>query len=138
MFLQQNISPAEHLHKRRRRSPAGAGRLRGARCAVRGGRRRSAERAWADRDLEERLTAWQQQLDEAANWPEGARDDQGRGWEALSRDLAWALAVWAHTPWMPLNRAAARQNFHEMLPSQMAAHRSVRGQVDPGAAGEGG
>jgi hypothetical protein len=87
-----------------------------------------AQQAWAERDLEATLDAWRQQLTEAADWPEGFRDDRGRGWEALSRDAAWVLACAAAAPWSPLDADTAGQAYHDLLPEQLADNEACAGK----------
>lgn len=76
----------------------------------------ASDQHMAQAHLSEKLEYWQIQLDEATDWPEEYRDHKGRGWEALTRDFAWALASYAVTPWMPLSEDKAHDKFDEMVP----------------------
>ncbi|MFT3832869.1 MAG: AAA family ATPase [Micropruina sp.] len=61
------------------------------------------------------LASWHRQYAEAAGWPEGQTDDRGRGWEALARDGAWALALLAAHPAYPLTDSEAEAAYLGML-----------------------
>jgi hypothetical protein len=61
------------------------------------------------------IKGWAARLRLAADWPEGERDDQGRGWEALSYQSAWSLARLAVHPAYPLTDADAGRTYMELL-----------------------
>lgn len=82
------------------------------------------QRARADRHVADDLHDWRVRLAVAANWPEGEKDARGRGWEALSRDFAWSVAIMAATPWAkPIDGEA---EFEEALPPEMLANPKCR------------
>lgn len=74
-------------------------------------RQREAARAHVDAVIK----GWRARLELAADWPEGERDEQGRGWEALARDAAWSLARLAAHPAYPLAEADAERTYRELL-----------------------
>jgi hypothetical protein len=80
----------------------------------------------AQRYLDEELERWRLRLEEAADWPEGHQDAQGRGWEALSRDLAWTMARLAVAPWAP--EFDPEQAYLDLLPDVMAANPKCQGK----------
>src|SRR5699024_812333 len=80
----------------------------------------SGQKQTADSVQIEKLKYWQIQLDDAETWEEGYRDDRGRGWEALTRDFAWAIASYAITPWMPMTETEAPELYNRMLPEVIA------------------
>ena len=80
----------------------------------------SGQKQTADSVQIEKLKYWQIQLDDAETWEEGYRDDRGRGWEALARDFAWAIASYAITPWMPMTETEAPELYNRMLPEVIA------------------
>ncbi len=82
------------------------------------------QRARADKHVEDTLLDWRFRLAEVAAWPEGQRDARGRGWEALSRDLAWAVAILAATPWAP--PVGGEAEFEKTLPPEMLADPKCR------------
>lgn len=67
------------------------------------------------------LFDWKARLAAAANWGEGERDHKERGWEALTRDFAWALASQAVCPWTPLEEADAALLYASVLPDAIAS-----------------
>jgi len=83
------------------------------------GRQREADAA--DLGL---IGLWQRRLAEAVEWDDDMRDDRGRGWEALVRDCAYALACRAAAPWSAMDVAAARDLFEQLMPDEIAEARS--------------
>lgn len=77
--------------------------------------------AWADREQASQLEWWQTKLDDAALWPEGKTDAEGRGWELLCRDFSWALAKMAVCPWLRMDEDDAALLYDTMLPVDMAS-----------------
>lgn len=65
--------------------------------------------------VESVLRTWRRRLEDAADWPEDERDEQGRGWESLARDAAWSLALLAVHPAYPLTEAEAERTYMELL-----------------------
>lgn len=63
---------------------------------------------------------WRAKFAEALDMEEGERDEEGRGWEALACDWAWACAKTTLTPWTPLNAASGRALYDEVLPPEFA------------------
>jgi len=76
------------------------------------------EREESDGLVESQLESWAELLDEAATWPDGVRDDRGRGWEAMAYQFAWALAKMAACPWMGIDEVGAALRYHEVLPAE--------------------
>lgn len=75
------------------------------------------------------IDGWRERLDEAAEWPDGARDDRGRGWESLVRDLAWALAMLAAAPWAPMSETDAFVHLDALLPAEMVDVPALQGKL---------
>lgn len=88
----------------------------------------TAQRQWATTYAESVLARWHDLLAEAQDWPEGQTDAQGRGWEKLARDAAWACARLAASPWTPTTPQQARDAYHEMLPPAIAQNAKCRGK----------
>lgn len=88
----------------------------------------SGQKGMAKSHQAEKLEYWKDLLEDAETWDEGYRDHQGRGWEALTRDFAWALASYATTPWMPLQEDEARDLYDSMLPQPLADDPKCRGK----------
>jgi hypothetical protein len=76
------------------------------------------EREWADQHVDRILEGWRAKLAEAVGWDEGERDELGRGWEALSYQLAWALAMLVATPWTRLDEFEAAEIYERLLPEE--------------------
>jgi hypothetical protein len=91
-----------------------------------------AERAWADADTAGNVDYWRTLLADASTWDESVRDESGRGWEALSRDCAWAFARLAVTPWTPLSIDDASALYDEVLPPELASDEKCAGKWDDG------
>jgi hypothetical protein len=79
------------------------------------------QQAEADHHVDRIVTTWRDRLAEAAQWDEGERDEHGRGWEALSYQFAWALAMLAACPWTKLDDGEAEELFHDTLPEEFHA-----------------
>jgi len=77
-----------------------------------------AEQAWADKHVERVIEGWRAKLAEAVEWDEGVRDELGRGWEALSYQFAWALAMLVATPWTRFEEADAEHTYGRLLPEE--------------------
>lgn len=73
------------------------------------------QQAAAKAHVEAVVKGWRARLGAAADWPEGERDGQGRGWETLARDAAWSLARLAVHPAYPLTEAEAERTYRELL-----------------------
>lgn len=71
---------------------------------------------------------WAALLAQADNWVEGERDEKGRGWEALARDFAWAVASWAVCPWMPLTEDEAQEFYEDALPTGIGSDPKCKGK----------
>lgn len=78
------------------------------------------QREQADKYTEQKIQFWRDRLQGAAEWPEGYRDPQGRGWEGLVRDAAWSLALLATCPWVGMSETEAARRFGEILPEAIA------------------
>jgi len=77
---------------------------------------------WSDRHMAEVVGTWRARFAAALDWPDGQTDDDGRGWEALSRDWAWACARMAVTPWLALEEDGARDLYDDVLPIDLATN----------------
>lgn len=86
------------------------------------------QKAAADQYVEAKIFDWKVKLAEASTWSDGERDEKGRGWEALSRDAAWTVAMTAVCPWTPLTEADAESVFDDLLPQVIAADRKCAGK----------
>lgn len=82
----------------------------------------------ADTFLEDTLFDWKVRLGDAAGWEEGQRDHVGRGWEALARDAAWAVASLAVCPWVGLTEDKAQSTYEALLPDQIATDPKCKGK----------
>lgn len=87
-----------------------------------------AHRAQADQHLDNELFDWQARLGSATAWDEGQTDEKGRGWEALSRDFAWAIAKMTVCPWTRLTPETAQAQYDRILPEVMATNPKCRGK----------
>lgn len=87
-----------------------------------------AQRRSASQYVETELMDWSMRLGDATGWPEGHTDDRGRGWEALTRDFAWAIARIAVCPWTPLTEDQAQAQYESILPEAMASNPKCRGK----------
>lgn len=88
----------------------------------------TGEQAMANHELQRQTHHWRDKLEAAADWPDGERDEDGRGWEALARDAAWALARLAATPWTGWDEDAARDCYEAILPDEFAADPKCAGK----------
>lgn len=86
------------------------------------------QRVMADAEVERRITWWRDRLTDAADWPEGETDDKGRGWEALTRDCAWSLALLAAAPWTGIDQDQARELYAEVVPAVIRADPKCAGK----------
>lgn len=86
------------------------------------------QRRWADAHVDGAAEWWRTKLEEAADWPDGERDDKDRGWEALAYQSAWALAMLAGCPWTGLDEDAAHDLYAELLPDVIAADPKCHGK----------
>lgn len=86
------------------------------------------ERAMADAHVHRQIEHWRDKLATAEDWPEGQTDDDRRGWEALSRDGAWAFAKIAAAPWTVLDEDSARDAYSGVLPDAIATDENCRGK----------
>ncbi|MCA1784047.1 MAG: hypothetical protein ABR616_18010 [Dermatophilaceae bacterium] len=82
----------------------------------------------ADELVAGHVKRWGEVLARAAGWPEGYRDEKGRGWEALSFQSAWALAKMAACPWMGIDETGAELFYHEILPPEIADNEDCSGK----------
>lgn len=76
----------------------------------------------ADEHVNGHLALWNKRYEEAADWPEGEREDgpKSRGWEGLTYEFAWALAKMAACPWTSFSDEDARVSFNNILPPEVA------------------
>jgi len=82
----------------------------------------------ADDLVAAQIKMWADLLEKAAGWPEGHRDEKGRGWEALSYQSAWALAKMAACPWMGIDDVGAAFAYAEILPPELADNNECSGK----------
>jgi hypothetical protein len=80
-----------------------------------------AQQHEADEVVAANIKRWRAVLEQASTWPEGHRDGQGRGWEALAYQCAWALAKMAACPWMAMGEDGAALAYDDLLPPELAA-----------------
>lgn len=83
-------------------------------------------REQADVYLGDTLYDWRVRLGDASGWPEGQTDYAGRGWEALSRDCAWAVAKLAVCPWIGMGEP--QEVYESLLPDVIAIDPKCRGK----------
>lgn len=86
------------------------------------------QREMADQHVESTLFDWKVKLGDAAGWDEGVTDNKGRGWEALSRDAAWTVALLAVNPWTGLTESDSEGVYEDLLPAVMEADDKCRGK----------
>lgn len=86
------------------------------------------QQAEADAHVERTIKHWREVYADAVTWPEDEKDEQFRGWEALSRDGAWALARLAACPWTNIDETGAELMYHEILPTEMAENDDCAGK----------
>lgn len=89
-----------------------------------------AERKESDELVEAHSDNWRRLLADAVSWPEGHRDERGRGWEGLAFQCAWAFAKMAACPWMSLDETGADLLYHEVLPLEIADNEQCAGKWD--------
>lgn len=88
----------------------------------------STERqARAQQYVETELFDWQMRLADASTWPDGYRPG-GMGWEALSRNCAWAIARMAVAPWTSLAESDAESEYDRIMPEVIAKDPKCRGK----------
>ena len=87
-----------------------------------------AQKQWADRHVAEVADYWRAKFADAVEWPDGETDDHGRGWEAMSRDCAWALAMLAVCPWTGLDEDDAAFLYDAVLPAEIAGNEKCEGK----------
>jgi hypothetical protein len=87
-----------------------------------------AQRAESDALVAENVARWRSMLEACTAWPEGMRDDRGRGWEALAYQCAWALAKMASCPWMRIDETGAELVYNEILPPALADDETCAGK----------
>lgn len=76
----------------------------------------SPERQRQARETVQRaLDKWRRAYTEAAEWPEGQEDDEGRGWEGLAKAGAFRLAKLAVHPAFPLTGHEAQTEYEAMV-----------------------
>lgn len=92
----------------------------------------SSHKHMADNYQASKLEYWETLLEEAKDWPEGETDHQGRGWELITSNFAWAVAACAVTPWMPLKEEDAKALYDSMLPEVMAKDPKCKGKFREG------
>lgn len=78
-----------------------------------------------------KVAHWRAALAAAADWPEGERDAEGRGWEALARDAAWAMAALAATPWTGIEVEHAALLYENIVPEEIANDERCAGKWSP-------
>jgi len=91
-----------------------------------------AQQKQAREYVEDTLTDWSWRLGAASGWPEGERDERGRGWEALVRDFAWTVALMAVAPWTGLDPDEAEEVYHSRVPKVMLDDPKCRGKWHAG------
>lgn len=74
-----------------------------------------AHQEQADAYVRSLLDTWRARLADAWDWPEGAQDEAGRGWEALAYQSAYSLAKVAVHPAYPLTAEEAEDEYRLAL-----------------------
>lgn len=86
------------------------------------------------------VASWKELFAKAVTWPDGHRDERGRGWEALSYQFAWALAKMAACPWTSVDDVSAAFVYNEVMPIEISENQDCAGKWYDGivdkAAGE--
>lgn len=81
---------------------------------------------WADDYVEGRLKWWRELFAEAVEWDDSETDDKRRGWELLTRDFAWTMALLTAWPWTGIDEDRARELYDEILPDELANTKECR------------
>lgn len=84
------------------------------------------QRARAAAEVDAQVAWWRRHLKGVEDWPEGERDDKGRGWEELATKMAWAIAKLATAPWAP--EFDAEEVYRDLLPEALATDHKCRGK----------
>lgn len=74
----------------------------------------------ASRYLGAVVSGWRDDLTAAANWPEGQRDQNARGWEKLVSDVCHRLGSLARADWTPWTLDDAWRAVESIVPAPMA------------------
>lgn len=74
----------------------------------------------ARRKVETILAGFGARLAAAADWPEGERDEQGRGWDQITANAAFGLAQLGVAAWAPVSVEEAEQHYRDIVPVVMA------------------
>lgn len=77
------------------------------------------QQAESDQHVAGQIDLWKVRFAEAVDWPEKKQDEQGRGWEGLSYQFAWAVAKLAACPWTSLDEVAADLLYHNTVPPEI-------------------
>jgi hypothetical protein len=85
---------------------------------------------WADRETAHLVERWRVRFEDVVDWPDGQTDEDGRGWEALSYQFAWSLAMVAACPWSGLDEDDAAMLYDLILPEALAQDEKCRGKWD--------
>lgn len=92
----------------------------------------SGQQAMAAQHVRMVVRRWAEKLNLAGEWEEHERDEEGRGWETLARDAAWALACLTAAPWTSLDEESGGELYYQILPSAMDADERCTGKWYPG------
>lgn len=77
--------------------------------------------AMADERWQWKTDLWRAALQTAADWPDGQRDEKGRGWDVLMLDATHALAMEAVAPWSGIDEDTATAVVYDLMPEAMLA-----------------
>lgn len=79
------------------------------------------ERAVVAQTLEAAVQGMARDLQAALAWPEGYRDERGRGWEKLAADTGFRLAQYAYASWTDWTVEFARLVYDQIVPAEIEA-----------------
>jgi hypothetical protein len=88
-----------------------------------------AEQERLTRYTEAAVTRIKDELRATWTWPEGYRDDRGRGWEKVTADAALRLGALARASWGPLTLEQATGALLEAAPTCPTGQGRRAGQV---------
>ncbi len=94
------------------------------------------QQAQADSQVAGLIEGWRSRFQEAQDWPDGERDDRGRGWEEMCKDFAWSLAMLVACPWTRLDEDDAAFTYDNVVPDVIATDSVCEGKWYDGIVGK--
>lgn len=85
----------------------------------------------ADAEVARVVGVWRDKVRDAEDWPEGQRGDDGRGWETIARDAAWAVARLTVAPWSGLDEDTGRERYESLLGDVLGRDPKCAGKWTP-------